>query len=217
MSRTDHSKQAAEVFDKLALLYQQRFMDVSAYGTELDSFIDCLPKPSPSILEIACGPGNITRYILDRLPTARLLGTDLAPAMVGLARANCPTASFEVMDCRNLTVLNQKFDAVIAGFCLPYLNSAEATELFSNISQLLNEGGLLYLSTIEGEREKSGMKKGSTGDEVFQYYYTREDIQRWITQNGLQITRLQTTVVPGNIHQDSDLQVIAQKRITSLK
>ena len=45
MSRIDHSKQAAEVFDKLAGLYQQRFMDVSAYGAELDAFIECLPQP----------------------------------------------------------------------------------------------------------------------------------------------------------------------------
>ncbi len=211
MSQIDHSKQAAEVFDKLALLYQQRFMDVSAYGAELDSFIDRLPKPSPSILEIACGPGNITRYLLDRLPDARILGTDLAPAMIELARTNCPTASFEVMDCRKLSSLNQQFDAVIAGFCLPYLNPAEASELFSSISQLLNEGGLLYLSTIEGEREKSGMKKGSTGDEIHQYYYTATDLKDLVLQHGFRLISLHNTVVPGNIHGDTDLQVIARK------
>ncbi len=217
MSGIDHSKQAAAVFDKLAGLYQQRFMDVSAYGAELDSFIDRLPKPSPSILEIACGPGNITRYLLDRLPDARILGTDLAPAMIKLARANCPSAVFEVMDCRLLDQLNEKFDAVIAGFCLPYLNPAEAGQLFSSVSQLLYDGGLLYLSTIEGEREKSGMKKGSTGDEIHQYYYTKRDIQEWIKQHGLQMIRLQTTVVPGNIHQDTDIQVIAQKQTNCYK
>jgi len=212
MSRIDHSKQAAEVFDKLALLYQQRFMDVSAYGAELDSFIDRLPKPSPSILEIACGPGNITRYLLDRLPDARILGTDLAPAMIDLARMNCPTASFEVMDCRNLSSLKQRFDSVIAGFCLPYLNPAEAAELFSNISQLLNEGGLLYLSTIEGEREKSGMKKGSTGDEVFQFYYPATDLSKWASKAGFRLISLHSTVVQNNVHADTDLILIAAKK-----
>lgn len=207
----DHSTQAAGVFNKLAGLYEQRFMDVSAYAAELDSFIDLLPKPSPSILEIACGPGNITRYLLDRLPAARILGTDLAPAMIDLARVNCPTATFEVMDCRKLSQLNQQFDAVIAGFCLPYLNPAEAGELFSSISQLLNEGGLLYLSTIEGEQDKSGMKKGSTGDELYQYYYTAADLKDWVIQHGFRLISLDTTIVPGNLHADTDLLLIAAK------
>lgn len=212
MSRIDHSKQAAEVFDKLAGLYQQRFMDVSAYGAELDAFIECLPQPSPSILEIACGPGNITRYLLDRLPAARILGTDLAPAMIELARANCPDATFEVMDCRQLDQLKEKFDAVIAGFCLPYLNPAEAAELFSSISLLLNKGGLLYLSTIEGEREKSGIKKGSTGDEVFQFYYPATDLSNWALQAGFRLISLHSTVVQNNVHADTDLILIATKK-----
>ena len=207
----DHSKQAAGLFDKLALHYQNKYMDVSAYGAELDAFIGMFPDPSPAILEIACGPGNLTRYLLDRLPAARILGTDLAPTMISLARVNCPEAAFEVMDCRNLNQLNQRYDGVIAGFCLPYLNPEEAGQLISDISQLLNEGGLLYLSTIEGEREKSGMRKGSTGDELFQYYYTADDLQTWMRQSGLRIFRQNTTTVPGNSHQDIDLQLIAQK------
>lgn len=207
----DHSKQAAEVFDKLAGLYQQRFMDVSAYGSELDSFIECLPKPAPSILEIACGPGNITRYLLDRVPAASVLGTDLAPAMIELAKVNCPEAQFQVMDCRQLHQLNQRCDAVIAGFCLPYLNPEEAGRLICDINELLNDGGFLYLSTIEGEREKSGMKKGSTGDEVYQYYYTADDLQNWMNQYGLRILRQDRTTVSGNPHQDTDLQLIARK------
>lgn len=207
----DHSKQAVEVFDKLALLYQQRFMDVSAYAAELDTFIELLPKPAPSILEIACGPGNITRHLLNRLPAARILGTDLAPAMIDLARVNCPEAQFQVMDCRQLHQLNQRFDGVISGFCLPYLNPEEAECLIRDISGLLNKGGSLYLSTIEGEREKSGMKKGSTGDDLYQYYYTMDDLQRWMKEHELQVISHRSAIVPGNPHQDTDLQVIARK------
>lgn len=207
----DHSKQAAAVFDKLAGLYQERFMDVSAYAAELDSFIGLLPKPAPSLLEIACGPGNITRYLLDRLPAARILGTDLAPAMIELAKVNCPEAGFEVLDCRQIHQVGQRFDGVIAGFCLPYLNPEEAAQMIRTISQLLNEGGVLYLSTIEGEQEKSGMKKSSTGDEVYQYYYTADDLQNWMNQYGLRILRQDRTTVSGNPHQDTDLQLIARK------
>lgn len=209
----DHAKYAAMLFNKLALHYQNRYMDVSAYGPVLDEFISLFPDPSPSILDIACGPGNLTRYLLDRLPTARISGTDLAPAMIDLAKVNCPEAHFQVMDCRQLHQLNQCFDAVIAGFCLPYLNPEEAGQLIRDISELLNEGGLLYLSTIEGARERSGPQKGSTGDEVYQYYYTTEDMVAWMKQYGFRLIRIESTVVPGNLHQDTDLLLIARKEL----
>ena len=207
----DHASQAAQLFNKLAIHYQDRYMDVSAYGSVLDEFIGLFKEPSPSLLDIACGPGNITRYLLDRLPTARILGTDLAPAMIELARVNCPTASFEVMDCRKTDQLNQQFDGVVAGFCLPYLNPEEADQLIGDISHLLKKNGLLYLSTIEGEREKSGPRKGSTGDEVYQYYYSSADIRNWLQQHGFRLISQHSAIMPGNIHADLDLQVIAEK------
>jgi ubiquinone/menaquinone biosynthesis C-methylase UbiE len=212
LETVDHSKHAAEVFNKWADVYQTRFMDVSAYATALDLFINLLPHPSSSVLEIACGPGNITKYVLSKKPDLNIHGIDLAPNMVDLARLNCPGATFEVMDCRHVNTLTKKFDGIIAGFCLPYLNQFEVEDLIRDISLLLNEGGSLYISTIEDSFLKSGLKKGSTGDELFTYYYELKDIESPLSKYGLKIISQKRVSVSGNPHHDIDLLLVAVKQ-----
>lgn len=208
----DHSKQASEVFDKLAALYQSKYMDVSAYATQLDDFLELLKVPHPHILEIACGPGNITRYLLNKRPDLQIFGTDLAPAMIELAKINCPEASFAVMDCRNISSLQAKYDAIIASFCLPYLNRSEVKSLLKDISDLLHPGGKLYLSTIEAAHEKSGYKKGSTGDMVFMHYYELADIESLLWESDLHVLSQSRVGVTGNDNADIDLIIITVKQ-----
>jgi 2-polyprenyl-3-methyl-5-hydroxy-6-metoxy-1,4-benzoquinol methylase len=208
----DHSKQASEIFDKLAELYQSKFMDVSAYASELDSFLALFASPNPNILEIACGPGNITKYILSKNPSLNILGIDLAPKMIELAKLNCPEAQFEVMDCRHISSLKTKYDGIILGFCLPYLNKSELENLVKDVSSLLQPDGKLYLSTIEGVHKNSGYKKGSTGDEIFMHYYELADIEAIFSEAYLQIISEKRVSVPTNPNNDIDLIIVAVKQ-----
>src|SRR5690606_3808601 len=100
-------------------------------------------------LEIGCGPGNITKYLLSKKPDFDILGIDIAPNMVELAKQNNPTAHFALMDCRQINQLDTKFDGIIGGFCLPYLTRVESEKLISDASDLLNDNGLIYLSFVE--------------------------------------------------------------------
>lgn len=187
-------------------------MDVSAYATELDQFIQLLPE-APSVLEIACGPANLTKYILDRKGDARITGIDLAPKMIELARLNCPGADFLVMDGRNISSIEQKFDGIAAGFCLPYLNAGETRQLIKDMANLLRENGKLYLSTIEGSYEKSGFKRASTGDEVFMYYYEAGQLEEWLLSAGFRIVLKNKVLVSSNPHQDVDLVIVAERSV----
>lgn len=187
-------------------------MDVSAYATELDQFIQLLPE-APSVLEIACGPANLTKYILDRKGDARITGIDLAPKMIELARLNCPGADFLVMDGRNISSIEQKFDGIAAGFCLPYFNAGETRQLIKDMANLLRENGKLYLSTIEGSYEKSGFRKGSTGDEVFMYYYEAGQLEEWLSAAGFRIVLKNKVLVSSNPHQDVDLVIVAERSV----
>ena len=208
----DHSKKASEVFNKLAELYQSKFMDVTAYASEIDRFLRLITIPKPNLLEIACGPGNITRYILSKNPSLTILGIDLAPKMVELAKLNCPEASFEVMDCRQISSLKNKYDGIIVSFCLPYLNKSELENLVKDISGLLQPGGKLYLSTIEGDYKNSSYKKGSTGDEIFLHYYDYASIEVLFSEAQLQTISQSRVSVSTNPHKDVDLIIIAAKQ-----
>ncbi len=107
------TKKAVDVFDKLADLYAGKFMDVSMYKDSFGIFCEKTIAHRAEILEIGCGPGNITRYLLQKRPDFRLFGIDLAPNMVELAKINNPSAKFQVMDCREILSIQKKFDGVI--------------------------------------------------------------------------------------------------------
>ena len=87
-----------DTFNKLAGKYQEKYMDFDFYVDTYDTFCDLVSNHKAVIFEIACGPGNITKYLLSKRSDFKIEGVDLAPKMVELARANNPTASFYVLD-----------------------------------------------------------------------------------------------------------------------
>jgi cyclopropane fatty-acyl-phospholipid synthase-like methyltransferase len=128
------------------------------------------------LLEIGCGPGNITQYLLSRRPDFDIFGIDIANNMIELARINNPTASFAVMDCREIKKIEEKYDGIIGGFCLPYLSLNESKDLISTAYELLNNNGLIYLSFVEGNPDASEFKTNHYG-RVYFYYHLLEEIQ----------------------------------------
>ncbi len=104
---------AVDMFDKSAEIYQEKYMDVSAYSISLNLFCEKL-KRSATILELGCGPGNITRYLLNQREDLKIFGSDLAPEMIKLAKKNCPEAEFGVIDIRDLSRISSRYDGVMA-------------------------------------------------------------------------------------------------------
>lgn len=182
----DKFANAVSLFNKIADLYQDKFMYLDLYNDTYDLFCDSLKK-NAEILELACGPGNITKYLLEKRPDLNILATDMAPNMLALAKANNPTATFQIMDSRDIATIDKKYDGIMVGFCLPYLDKEETRKLITDASKILNDGGIIYLSTLEGLYNKSGWEKGSSGDEVYVHYYTAEDLVPMLESNDFEI------------------------------
>lgn len=207
----DKSKSAVEMFDRMAQLYAARYMNVDSYAEGLDLFYEQLPCADANILELACGPGNLTKYLLDRHSKLKILATDLAPNMIDLAKVNCPTAHFQIMDCRKISELATTFDAIIVGFCLPYLSKEEVFELFRSAKNLLNPGGVFYLSTMEGNYNDSKIKKSSSGDEVFVHYYDRLFLEETLQNQDFEILKIWSQPDLTQKEKTTDLIVLAKK------
>jgi cyclopropane fatty-acyl-phospholipid synthase-like methyltransferase len=172
-----------EIFNRYANAYQERFMDLDLYNDTYDA-LNSLLKPNAKVLEVGCGPANISRYLLSKRPDLKITGIDIAENMIDLAKQNCPSASFEIIDCRDISSFNEKFDVVICGFCIPYLNMEEVMKLISDSRKLLSDHGVLYLSVIEDSYEKSSYQKSSDGkDGCMIYFYTEADLRAILTEN----------------------------------
>jgi 2-polyprenyl-3-methyl-5-hydroxy-6-metoxy-1,4-benzoquinol methylase len=182
----DTYSETFETWNKVALLYQNKFMNLNLYNKTYDVFCKALSKSNSRILEIGCGPGNITKYLLEQRPDFSISGIDIAPNMVALATENNPLASFKVMDCREIHQLNSKYDGIIAGFCLPYLSEADVTKLITDCSNLLTQNGILYLSFVEGDSNKSGFQTGSSGNRIYFYYHSLSTLLELLLNKGFE-------------------------------
>jgi len=54
-----------------------------------------------TVVDLGCGPGNLTTLLADRWPDAHVTGLDSSPQMVERARAVDPRIAFEVADLRD--------------------------------------------------------------------------------------------------------------------
>ena len=208
----DHSSISASVFHKLADGYRDKYMDLTMYDDFYGEFCELLPMNRARVLDAACGPGNVSRYLIRRRPDLDLLGIDLAPRMVELAGAAVPSAQFAVQDCRRLIDLQRRFDGIICAFGLPYLAPESATAFIAAAAEVLDPGGVLYLSAMLGKNEDSGFQPCSTGDQVYVYYHSEDHIVRSLEERGFTLVRRSTMPSPSSATKaTTDLIVVAQK------
>jgi SAM-dependent methyltransferase len=74
-------------------------------------------QPGMRVLDLACGPGTLTRRLAELVsPGGEVVGVDLAPGMIELAReAGITNARFEEMDIERLLFPDASFDAAACG------------------------------------------------------------------------------------------------------
>jgi 2-polyprenyl-3-methyl-5-hydroxy-6-metoxy-1,4-benzoquinol methylase len=182
----DKYKETFETWNKVASLYQDKFMDLDLYNATYDFICNSITKDKAKILEIGCGPGNITKYLLSKRPDFDIFGIDIAPNMIELAKKNNPTASFAIMDSRQISDLGTKYDGIVCGFCLPYLSHTDSEIFISDCYNLLRENGQLYLSFVEGDPNKSDFQIGSSGDRTYFYFYNLDDLTEQLKKNNFE-------------------------------
>ena len=178
----NQNQNTIQTWDKLAQKYQDKFMDLDIYDVSYDLFCEAVADENATIIEIGCGPGNITKYLLTKHPNYKILATDVAPSMIELAETNNLSARFQVLDARDINQINQKFDAIMCGFCMPYLSKEESIQLIKDSHALLNDGGILYFSVIEDNYEKSELQTSSDGQHtMFVYFHQADYLQKALT------------------------------------
>ena len=179
----DSYQETFQTWNKLAEAYRDRFMDFDLYHGTYDSFCSLLPKKA-SVLELGCGPGVIGKYLLKKRPDLQLLLTDVAPNMIKVAQQEVPEARTRVLDVRQINTITENFDAVVAGFVLPYLSEEVIVTLFEDLHELLKPRGWLYLSFVPGNASSSGFISGSMGDRAYFYFHSEETIHGILKNHG---------------------------------
>lgn len=105
------------------------------------------------VVDLGCGPGNSTELLVQRFPTAQVLGVDNSEAMLAAARKALPQARFELADIASWTS-----EAGAAAPDLIYANAsiqwvAGHEQLLPRLFSLLAPGGVLAIQMPDNRQE----------------------------------------------------------------
>lgn len=102
---------------------------------------------SGQVLELGCGGGRLSGYLIDL--ASSFSGLDISPAMLAHCRRAYPGGSFEPGDLRDLSRYSDgSFEVVVAPFnVLDVLDDAERRRVLGDIHRILSHDGLLIMSS----------------------------------------------------------------------
>lgn len=184
MEPEERYKETHDTWNSIARPYEELFMNMPIYDHTYTAYCELLSHGKASVLELGCGPGNITRRLLDRCPELDILATDVSQNMIDLAGKNNPGIKTQLLDCRDLHVLDRQFDGIVCGFTIPYLSAEDVSKLITSCQKLLTSNGVLYLSFVPGPYEQSGFISGSSGKRTFFYYHEEATMNNLLSENG---------------------------------
>lgn len=104
--------------------------------------IALLPSlPAPVCVDLACGTGDVTLALAQRYPQGRIIGVDLTPAMIEVARSRSSHnhVQFQVGDMCRLALPDASADIVTGSYALR--NAPVLQDALREIHRVLKPGG----------------------------------------------------------------------------
>lgn len=104
------------------------------------------------VLDLGCGAGlPVDRWLTDK--GHRVIGLDLSPEMLVLARKNVPQAHYELRDLVDLKAGEYTADAVVSFFAMFHIDRSLHRQFLGCVRSYLPPGGLLLITTGRSEWE----------------------------------------------------------------
>jgi len=96
-----------------------------------------------AVVDLGCGPGNLTRLLADRWPGARVTGVDSSRAMIEKARTAVPGVALETADLRDWvdTVAPGSIDVLVSNATLQWVPGH--LDLLPALARTVRPGGWL--------------------------------------------------------------------------
>ena len=94
-----------------------------------------------TVVDLGCGPGNLTALLVERWPGARVVGLDSSAEMIEKARATTPAVDFRVADLRDWATGADQVDVLVSNATLQWVPGH--LELLPDLVARVKAGGWL--------------------------------------------------------------------------
>lgn len=101
------------------------------------------------VADLGCGPGHVARYLQKQGVT--VVGIDLSPEMVRVAKGLHPEVDLRVGDMTQLDFPEASLTGIVAFYAIVHFRPAELVAVFQEARRALKPGGLALLSFHIGD------------------------------------------------------------------
>jgi SAM-dependent methyltransferase len=147
-------EELARSYDRVAQAYADKFareLDEKPFDRELLAELAGQLRGRGPVCDLGCGPGHVARFLADH--GLDVVGIDLAPAMVEVARRLQPALRFEVGNLLALGLDDASMAGAVAFYSLIHVQRSEMPLAAAELHRVLAPGGILLVAVHQGDGE----------------------------------------------------------------
>ncbi|MBZ4395488.1 class I SAM-dependent methyltransferase [Myxococcus sp. MISCRS1] len=188
MSRGSPQEEAVRaIYGEIASAYEALFPVLGRYEDRVERFLTDAVSPGCRVLDVGCGPGLHTKGLE---PSVHVVGTDLSPQMLELARQARPSGEWYAHDYyQPFPAEWGRFQVALALGCLDFCD--DLRRVLRHIADMLAPGGRLLFTALERRPGHEGHEAPTrevrtAGPAVTLHLYSFEEASRAVTDAGLE-------------------------------
>jgi len=149
------------------------------YDLWLQPYLKLIPEIELPVLDLGCGSGNNTKYLLER--NIGCISCDYSATALRKVAAHIPNAKTMLLDIRNpFPFSNDSISCVIADLSLHYFDWSTTKVIMERINNLLVKGGLLLFRVNSVNDYEYGAGRGK---EIERHYYKWKGMKKRFFDN----------------------------------
>lgn len=180
---------------------------LKVYDFWLDKFNEYIVSTSKPIVDLGCGIGNDTLYLINK--GKDVLSVDFSEEGLEIIKNNIPESKVKLMDiANNYSLAENSADLIIANLSLHYFDEKTTFNILNNIRKTLTDNGTLIFRVNSINDKNYGADNNSIEIEKHYYkssiinkrFFDKEDIKYFF--KGWNILYCQEEKICTSIHQE---------------